>query len=100
MAVNKTLADLLNATFASKLFFFTVKGNLFPLMARIRIATVLRGYQYNYTETVPIGKANHRLFYLFRHSYVKGYSFVDGSLLGQRTYLVGKNCLYRVRNHK
>ena len=37
-----------------------------------------------------IGKANHNLFYLFMHSYVKGYSFLDGSLLGQHTYLVGK----------
>ena len=27
--------------------------------------------------------------------YVKGYSFLDGSLLGQRIYLVEKNCLYR-----
>ena len=71
-------------------WFFTVKGNLFSLMARIRIATVLRGYQYNYIETVPIGKANHHLFYLFMHSYVKGYSFLDGSLLGQSTYLVEK----------
>ena len=71
-------------------WFFTVKDNLFSLMARIRIATVLSGYQYNYTETVPIGKANHHLFYLFMHSYVKGYSFLDGNLLGQRTYLVGK----------
>ena len=59
-------------------------------MARIRIPTVLRGHQYNYTETVPIGKANHNLFYLFMHSCVKGYSFLDGSLLGQHTYLVGK----------
>ena len=72
-------------------WFFTVKGNLFSFMARLRIATVLRGYQYNYTETVPIGKANQHLFYLFMHSYVKGYSFLDGSLLGQHTYLVEKN---------
>ena len=70
--------------------FFTEKGNLFSLMAMIRIATVLHGYQYNYTDTVPIGKANLHLFYLFMHSYVKGYSFLEGSLLGQRTYLVGK----------
>ena len=70
--------------------FFTEKGNLFSLIAMIRIATVLHGYQYNYTDTVPIGKANHHLFYLFMHSYVKGYSFLDGSLLGQRTYFVKK----------
>ena len=86
---------------------FTVKGNLFSFMARIRIPTVLRGHQYNYTETVPIGKANHHLFYLFMRtiklslplpklghirwpSYVKGYSFLDGSLHGQSTYLVEK----------
>ena len=29
------------------------------------------------------------------HSYVKGYSFLDGSLLGQRTYLVEKMSLLR-----
>ena len=68
---------------------------IFPFMAWIRIATVLRGHQYNYTETVPIGKANHHLFYLFMHSYVKGYSFLDGSLLGQHTYLVEKLSLPR-----
>ena len=96
--VKKTLVDFLNASFASSFFFFFY--NLFSLMARIRIATVLRGYQYNYIETVPIGKANHHLFYLFIHSYVKGYRFLEGSLLGQRTYLVGKKCLYCVRNHK
>ena len=79
-------------------WFFTVKGNLFSLMASIRIVTVLRGYQYNYILT--IGKANHHLFYLFMHSYVKGYSFLDGSSLGQRTYLVEKKCLYYVRNNK
>ena len=44
--------------------FFTVKGNLFSFMARIRIPTFLRGHQYSYTETVPIGKENHHLFYL------------------------------------
>ena len=43
-------------------WFFTVEGNLFSFMARIRIPTVLRGHQYNYTETVPIGKENHHLF--------------------------------------
>ena len=50
--------------------FFTAKGNLFSFMARIRIATVLRGYQYDYTETVPIGKANHHLFLLI-HAFVR-----------------------------
>ena len=45
--------------------FFTVKGNHFPFMARIRIPTVLLGKQYNYTKTVPIGKANHHLFLNF-----------------------------------
>ena len=44
-------------------WFFTVKGNLFSFIARI--PTVLRGRQYNYTETVPIGKANRHLFHLF-----------------------------------
>ena len=34
--------------------FFTVKGNLFSFIARIRIPTVLRGHQCNYTETVPM----------------------------------------------
>ena len=29
-----------------------MKGNLFAFMARIRIPTVLRSHQYNYTETV------------------------------------------------
>ena len=80
----------LDCAICQLIVFFTVKGNFFSFMARIRIATVLRGYQYNYIETVPIGKANHHLFLLFMHSYVKGYSFLDGSLLGQRTYLVGK----------
>ena len=70
-----------------------MKGNLFSW----------HGHQYNYTETVPIGKSNHH--YLFMRtikfslpkldhirwpSYVKGYSFLDGSLLGQRTYLAEK----------
>ena len=43
--------------------FFTVKGNRFSFMARI--PTVLLGHQYNYTETVPIGKAKNHFFYLF-----------------------------------
>ena len=43
-------------------WFFTVNGNLFSFMARIGIPTVLRGHQYNYTETAPIGKANQHLF--------------------------------------
>ena len=37
---------------------------LYGFIARIRITTVLRGYEYNYTETVPIGEANHHLFLL------------------------------------
>ena len=41
----------------------------------------LHGHQYNYTETVPMGKANHHLFYLFMrtiklcrpcHTFVRG----------------------------
>ena len=31
---------------------------------------------------------------------MKGYSFLEGSLLGQRTYLEEKNCLNRARKHK
>ena len=46
----------------------------------------LHGHQHNYTETVPIGKANHHLFYLF----MRTIKLLDGSLLGQRTYLVEK----------
>ena len=45
---NKNRADFLNAPFASE-------GQSF----------FLHGHQYNYTETVPIGKANHHRFYLF-----------------------------------
>lgn len=84
-------------------FFFTVKGNLFSFMARISIPTVLLGHQYNCTKAVRIGKTNHHLFSTYSWeglnfparaklghirwpSYVKGYSFLDGSLLGQRTY--------------
>ena len=88
---HRSSRGFLECAICQLIVFFTVKGNLFSFMARIRIPTVLRGHQYNYTETVPIGKANHHLFYLFMHSYVKGYSFLDGFLLGQRTYLVEKN---------
>ena len=94
-----------------------MKGNLFSFMARIRIPTVLRGHQYNYTETVPIRKANHHLFPNYsceRSNFpaldkIRSYSvtFVRERLqllrwffTWTRTYLVEKNCLYRVRNHK
>ena len=86
-------------------FFFTVKGNIFSFMARISIPTVLPGHQYNCTKAVRIGKTNQHPFYTYSWEglnfptpaklghirwplYVKGYSFLDGSLLGQRTYSV------------
>ena len=84
-------------------FFFLMKGNLFSFMARISIPTVLLGHQYNCTKAVRIGKTNHHLCSTYSWeglnfparaklghiqwpSYVKGYSFLDDSLLGQRTY--------------
>ena len=97
-------------------WFFTVKGNLFSFMARISIPTVLRGHQCNYTETLPMYRQCkppsfstyscerlnfplQKLDHIRWPSYVKGYSFLDGSLLRQRTYLEEKNCLYRTINN-
>ena len=115
---NKNLADFLNSPFARSLLFFlfcffTVKGNLFSFMARISIPTVLLGHQYNCTKAVRIGKTNHHLFSTYSWErlnfpaiaklghirwplYVKGYSFLDGSLLGQRTYSVKKLSLIHI----
>ena len=87
-------------------WFFTVKGNLFSFIARI--PTVLRGRQYiprlclwarqtTIFSTYSCERLNRTFPSLpkFGHirwpSYVKGYSFLDGSLLGQHTYLVEKN---------
>ena len=78
-------------------FFFYREGKSF----------FLHGHQYNCTKAVRIGKTNHHLFstssweglnfpplpklgHIRWPSYVKGYSFLDGSLLGQRTYSVEK----------
>ena len=81
--------------------FFTEKGNLFSLMARIRIATVLHGYQYNYTDTVPIGKASRHLFFSI-HAFVRERLQLLRWFFTWTTHLFSrkKNCLYCVRNHK
>ena len=49
-----------------------MKGNLFSFIARI--PTVLRGRQYNYTETMLIGKAKHHLFYFPALANIRSYS--------------------------